>query len=75
MKGPIGAVRRRVAQRLSAMIDWRVRKAFEDERTVILDTNRTVGEISSHLSDRIAVLENSLLQLRQQVAAIKQEEK
>jgi hypothetical protein len=56
------------------MIDWRVRKAFEDERTVILDTNRTVGEISSHLSDRIAVLENSLLQLRQQVAAIKQEE-
>lgn len=55
------------------MIDWRVRQAFEDERSIILDTNKTVGEISSQLSDRISVLENSLMALQQQVDALKRD--
>jgi hypothetical protein len=55
------------------MIDWRVRQAFEDERTIILDTNKTVGEISSVLSDKVAVLEASLIDLRRQVEALKQQ--
>jgi hypothetical protein len=52
------------------MIDWRVRKAFEDERVVILDTNKTVIEISTLLSDRIVALEASILQLRRELDAI-----
>lgn len=73
LRGPIDFIRRKVSQRLRTMIDWRVRKAFEDERTIILDTNKTVGEISSVLSDRIAVLEASLIDLRQQVEALKRQ--
>ena len=73
MRGPIDFIRRKVSQRLRTMIDWRVRKAFEDERTIILDTNKTVGEISSVLSDRVAVLEASLIDLRQQVEALKRQ--
>lgn len=73
MSGPFGSIRRRLAQRLSVMIDWRVRQAFEDERTIILDTNKTVGEISSVLSDKVAVLEASLIDLRRQVEALKQQ--
>jgi hypothetical protein len=52
------------------MIDWRVRKAFEDERVVILDTNKTVIEISTLLSDRIVALEASILQLRRELDAL-----
>jgi hypothetical protein len=70
---PLGGVRRRISSRLSRMIDWRVRQAFEDERSIILDTNKTVGEISSQLSDRISVLENSLMALQQQVDALKRD--
>ena len=55
------------------MIDWRVRQAFEDERTIILDTNKTVGEISSVLADKISVLEASLIDLRRQVEALNQQ--
>jgi hypothetical protein len=54
------------------MIDWRVRKAFEDERVVILDTNKTVIEISTLLSDRIVALEASILQLRRDLDALEQ---
>lgn len=73
MSGPFGSIRRRLARRLSVMIDWRVRQAFEDERTIILDTNKTVGEISSVLSDKVAVLEASVLKLHQQIEALKRE--
>jgi hypothetical protein len=47
-----------------------VRKAFEDERVVILDTNKTVIEISTLLSDRIVALEASILQLRRELDAL-----
>lgn len=73
MSGPFGSIRRRLARRLSVMIDWRVRQAFEDERTIILDTNKTVGEISSVLADKVAVLEASLIDLRRQVEALKKQ--
>lgn len=73
MSGPFGSIRRRLARRLSVMIDWRVRQAFEDERTIILDTNKTVAEISSVLSDKVAVLEASVLKLHQQIEALKRE--
>lgn len=72
MMGPLASIRRRFSHRLSVMIDWRVRKAFEDERTIILDTNKTVVEISIALTDRIAVLETSLMDLRKEVDSLRQ---
>lgn len=51
------------------MIDWRVRQAYEAERNIILETNRTMIELSAEMTDRVTSLERAVLELRKSLSA------
>lgn len=69
MRTPISIFRSRISRRLSSMIDWRVRQAYEAERNIILETNRTMIELSAEMTDRVTSLERAILELRKSLSA------